>query len=117
ESNPPAHSMSSLRLAAAQRELFRTSPVLLLEMSQNPDRVAATGDVTVGGASYPAVTYRAVNQTFTVLFDRATGLPARVRTLDYDSIWGDVTYELVLADWQAVEGELVAFSTEYATAH
>ncbi|HEY4907872.1 MAG TPA: hypothetical protein VIJ73_00130, partial [Methylomirabilota bacterium] len=27
ESNPPAHSMSGLRLAAAQRELLRTSPV------------------------------------------------------------------------------------------
>ena len=113
ESNPPAHSMSSLRLAAVQRELLRTSPVLLLEMSKNPDRVAATGDVTVGGASYPAVTYRAVNQTFTVLFDRATGLPARVRTLDYDSIWGDVTYELVLADWQVVEGVRVATSQKY----
>ncbi|HWO03385.1 MAG TPA: hypothetical protein VNQ54_01240, partial [Methylomirabilota bacterium] len=104
ESNPPAHSMSGLRLAAAQRELLRTSPVLLLEMSKNPDRVAATRDVTVGGSSYPAVTYRAVSQTFTVMFDRTTGLPARVRTLDYDNIWGDVTYDLVLADWQVVEG-------------
>ena len=113
ESNPPAHSMSGLRLAAAQRELLRTSPVLLLEMSKNPDRVAATRDVTVGGASYPAVTYRAVNQTFTVMFDRTTGLPARVRTLDYDNIWGDVTYDLVLADWQVVEGVQVATSQKY----
>src|SRR5260370_10827854 len=105
--------MSGLRLAAAQRELLRTSPVLLLEMSKNPDRVAATRDVTLGGASYPAMTYRAVNQTFTVMFDRTTGLPARVRTLDYDNIWGDVTYDLVLADWQGDQGVRVATSQKY----
>jgi glyoxylase-like metal-dependent hydrolase (beta-lactamase superfamily II) len=113
ESNPPAHTMSGLRLAAAQRELLRTSPLLLLEMSRNPDRVAPARDVTVGGASYPAVTYQAAGQTFTVMFDRATGLPARVRTLDYDNIWGDVTYDLVLADWQTVNGVRVAMSQKY----
>ena len=113
ESNPPAHSMSGLRLAATQRELLRTSPLLLLEMSRNPDRVAAASDVTVGGTSYPAVTYRAAGQTFTVMFDRTSGLPARVRTLDYDNIWGDVTYDLVLADWQAVDGVQVARSQKY----
>jgi len=113
ESNPPAHTMSGLRLAAAQRELLRTSPLLLLEMSRNPDRVAPTRDVTVGSASYPAVTYQAAGQAFTVMFERATGLPARVRTLDYDNIWGDVTYDLVLADWQAVNGVRVAMSQKY----
>ena len=81
-------------------------------MSKNPT-ASHTQDVTVGGASYPAVTYRAVSQTFTVMFDRTTGLPARVRTLDYDNIWGDVTYDLVLADWQVVEGVQVATSQKY----
>ena len=38
------------------------------------------------------------------MFDKATGRLARVRTLDYDNIWGDVTYDLVLSDWQAVDG-------------
>lgn len=113
ESNPPAHTMSGLRLAAAQRELLRTSPLLLLEMSRSPDRVAPARDVTVGGNRYPAVTYQAASQTFTVMFDRATGLPARVRTLDYDNIWGDVTYDLVLADWQTVNGARVAMSQKY----
>ena len=49
------------------------------------------------GASYPAVDVRAA---ITVAFDPQTGLPARVRTLDYDNIWGDVTYDLVLSDWR-----------------
>jgi predicted small secreted protein len=66
ESNPPAHTMSGLRLAAAQRELLRTSPLLLLEMWKNPERVTGAGRVTVGGATYPAVSYQAGTQTFQV---------------------------------------------------
>ena len=41
ESNPPAYAMSGLRLAAAQRELLRTSPLLLLEMWKTPARRGA----------------------------------------------------------------------------
>ena len=110
ESNPPAHTMSGLRLAASQRELLRSSPLLVLEMLKNPASVAAVGDITVGGATYPAVDYRAGDQTLTVMFDRATGLPARVRSLDYDNVWGDVSYDLVLGDWQTVDGVRIATS-------
>jgi len=113
DSNPPAHSMSGLRLATSQRELQRGSTLLLLEMLRNSERVAAVGDVTVGSLVYPAVDYRAGNQTLTVMFDRATGLPARIRTLDYDNIWGDVSYDLVLADWQTMDGVRVASSRKY----
>jgi glyoxylase-like metal-dependent hydrolase (beta-lactamase superfamily II) len=113
ESNPPAHSMSSLRLAASQRELRRSSALLLLEMQKNPDRVAAVSDVTVSGVAYPAAEYRTGDQTFIVMFDKATGLPARIRTLDYDNIWGDVTYDLVLADWQVMDGIRVATTQKY----
>jgi len=113
ESNPPAHAMSGLRLAATQRELRRASSLLFLEMLRNPDRVSSVGDVSVGGVAYPAVEYRAGDQTFTVLFDRATGLPARVRTLDYDNVWGDVTYDLVLSDWQTMDGLRVATGRKY----
>jgi len=114
EANPPAHSMSSLRLAAAQREMLRESPLLALEMSKNPDRVTGASSVTIGGVGYPAASYRtAGGQTLTVLFDPATGLPVRVRSLDYDNIWGDVTYDLVLADWQTVGGARIAMSRKY----
>ena len=113
DSTPPAHSMSGLRLATTQRELRRGSTLLLLEMQKNPDRVSAVPDVTVGSATYPAVAYRVGDQTFTVMFDRVTGLPARVRTLDYDNIWGDVTYDLVLADWQTRDGISMAQSRTY----
>jgi glyoxylase-like metal-dependent hydrolase (beta-lactamase superfamily II) len=113
ESNPPAHSMSSLRLAASQRELRRGSALLLLEMQKNPNRVAAVSDVTVGGVAYPAAEYRTGDQTFTVMFDKATGLPARIRTLDYDNIWGDVTYDLVLSDWQVMDGIRVTTTQKY----
>lgn len=113
EANPPAHTMSSLRLATAQRELLAASPLLVLEMSKSPDRVTSAPSVTVGGVSHPAVDYRVGGHTLTVLFDPATGLPARVRALDYDNIWGDVTWDLVLADWQTVGTTRIATSRKY----
>jgi len=113
DANPPAHTMSGLRLAASQRETLRSSPLLLLEMQRNPERVSSAGSIAVGGTSYPSVYYQAGSQPLIVMFDPATGLPARIRTLDYDNIWGDVTYDLVLADWQTVSGARIAMSRKY----
>ena len=113
ESKPPAHAMSGLRLAATQRELRRGSSLLLLEMLRNPERFSYASEIAVGGVAYPAVDYRAGDQTFTVMFDRGTGLPARIRTLDYDNVWGDVTYDLVLADWQTIDDVRVATTRTY----
>ncbi|MGH7390995.1 MAG: MBL fold metallo-hydrolase [Candidatus Rokuibacteriota bacterium] len=113
EAKPPAHAMSGLRLAAARRELRRASPLLLLELQKHPDRVSPVEPVTIGGVAHPAVDYRAGDQTFTVMFDDVTGLPARVRTLDYDSIQGDVTYDLVLSDWRTIDGLRIAASHTY----
>src|SRR5438876_3925186 len=110
ESKPPAHAMSGLRLAATQRELRRGSSLLLLEMLRNPERFSYASEIAVGGVAYPAVDYRAGDQTFTVMFDRGTGLPARIRTLDYDKVWGDVTYDLVLTDWQTIDDVGVAMT-------
>lgn len=113
ETNPAAHSMSGLRLAATQRELRRASPSLLLEMRSNPGKVTASPDVSIGGVAYPAASYNAGNYTFIVMFDPKTGLPARIRTLDYDNIWGDVNYDLVLSDWRTIGGVRIAASQKY----
>jgi len=113
ETKPPAHSMSGLRLATTQRELRRASPSLLLEMRRNADKVAASPDVTIGGVTYRAVSYRAGNHDFIVMFDPKTNLPTRIRTLDYDNIWGDVTYDLVLSEWRAMAGVMIAASQKY----
>jgi glyoxylase-like metal-dependent hydrolase (beta-lactamase superfamily II) len=113
DSNPPAHSMSGLRLTATQRELLRVSPLVLLDMHRNPDRLSAGGDVMVGSVSYPAVDYRLGGQIFSVLFDRTSALPVRIRTLDYDNIWGDVPFDVVLSDWQIVDGVRMATSRSY----
>jgi hypothetical protein len=95
--NPPAHSMSGLRLAATQREALRgTVSGLMLAMRDNPAQVRPAVDLEVGSSAYPAVGYG----PFTVAFDPKTGLPLRIRTLDYDNIWGDVTYDAVLSDWR-----------------
>jgi glyoxylase-like metal-dependent hydrolase (beta-lactamase superfamily II) len=111
--NPPAHSMSGLRLATTQRELRRASPSLLLEMRANASHVIASPEVRIAGVNYPAVSYRAGNDSFIVMFDRASGLPARIRTLDYDNMWGDVNYDLVLSDWRAFGGVQIATSRKY----
>jgi glyoxylase-like metal-dependent hydrolase (beta-lactamase superfamily II) len=113
ESNPPAHSMSGLRLTATQRELLRASPLLLLDMQRNPDRLSAGGDLMVGNVSYPAVDYRLGGQTLIVLFDRTSALPVRIRTRDYDNIWGDVAFDVALADWQVVDGVRMATTRTY----
>jgi glyoxylase-like metal-dependent hydrolase (beta-lactamase superfamily II) len=110
---PPAHTMSGVRLAASQRELRRSSPALLLEMRGNPSRVQRMSNVAVGNMSYPALSYNAGTYTFIVMFDSQSGLPARVRTLDFDNIWGDVNFDLVLADWQPLGNVRVAASQRY----
>ena len=109
----PAHSMSGLRLTATQREHHRASPLLLLDMSKNPSRLSSSPDVAVGGVSYPAVNYNVGAYTFTVLFDPKTGLPARIRSLDYDNIWGDVHFDLVLSNWASMGGIRVATGLKY----
>jgi glyoxylase-like metal-dependent hydrolase (beta-lactamase superfamily II) len=112
-SNPPRHAMSGLRLAAALRELERTSPRLLVDMRSDPSSVARAPDVTMGGRRMTAVSYQAGDTSFLVLFDPQTGLPARVRTLDADSVYGDSTYDLVLDDWRVVGGVKFPYAQRY----
>ena len=108
--NPPAHSMSSLRLAAAQREGLRaTASSLLLAMLNNPSQLRPSSDLEIAGTSYPAVGYG----PFLVAFDANTGLPVRVRSLDYDNIWGDVNYDVVFSDWREVQGIRVPMHRRY----
>jgi glyoxylase-like metal-dependent hydrolase (beta-lactamase superfamily II) len=100
---PPAHSMSGYRLATTQRESRRGAlTTLLTQMQQSADKVQAAADI--GG--HPAVSF----DGFLVAFDPQTGLPSRVRTLDYDNIWGDVTYDTVFSDWREVDGVRIAMN-------
>lgn len=113
ESNPPAHTMSGLRLATTLREMRRTSPMMYVDMLRNPNSVTDAPDIVVGGVTYPAVSYTSAGQTFIVAFDPQTHLPARVRSLDYDNVWGDVNFDLVLSDWQSMGGRQVATTQRY----
>jgi glyoxylase-like metal-dependent hydrolase (beta-lactamase superfamily II) len=107
---PPAHSMSGLRLTATQREGLRGSTTALLtQMQANPQNVRPALDIMARGQSYPAVTYG----PYTVGFDPQSGLPAIIRTLDYDNMWGDVTYDLALSDWRDVSGVKVPMNRQY----
>ncbi len=111
--NPPSHTMSRMRVTAATRELARSSPRLLLEMRANAGRLSAMPDVAIGGEKLPAVRYRHEANEFIVMFDRSSGLPARIRTIDYDSLQGDSNYDLALSDWRDVGGTKVAHRQIY----
>src|SRR5262249_1991914 len=58
ETTPPGHAMSGLRFTATQRELRRASPSLLLDMRNHRDKVSASPAITIGGVTYPALTYQ-----------------------------------------------------------
>jgi glyoxylase-like metal-dependent hydrolase (beta-lactamase superfamily II) len=110
KANPPAHSMSGYRLATTQRELRRASVGgLLSAMQANPQAVQPAPDVVVQGRILQAASF----QGFIVAFDPQTGLPERVRTLDYDNIWGDVTYDYVYSQWRDIGGVKVPMSGRY----
>jgi glyoxylase-like metal-dependent hydrolase (beta-lactamase superfamily II) len=110
KSNPPAHSMSGYRLATTLRERLRGSVIgLVLAMQANPEAVQPAADIAVQGRSLPAVSYRGL----IVAFDPQTGLPERVRTLDYDNIWGDVTYDYVYSQWRDIGGIKTPMSRTY----
>jgi glyoxylase-like metal-dependent hydrolase (beta-lactamase superfamily II) len=109
--NPPEHTMSGRRLTATLRELER--PFIIIEMKRHPDRLTAIGDQTGAGKTYPAVQYRDDYGAYIVLFDPATNLPARVRTLDWDALEGDSSFDAEYSDWRDVSGVKIAFHALY----
>ena len=102
--------MSNIRFAAYLRELERSSPVLLLKALDAPQKLSALPDQMLDGKPLPSVAFADDGVTFTVMFDRATKLPAAVRTVDDDAVFGDLTYDLVFGDWKPVGGVKVAYT-------
>ena len=93
--------------------LERASPWLLVKAMNDPKNVDAAGLQKLGALSLPAVSFSDGGTTFLILFDRKTHLPAAIRTRDDDNIHGDSNYDLVLADWKAVNGAQIAQSLSY----
>ena len=105
--------MSRIRVAAQLRELERASPRLLLNAMDDPNNVRAAEQEKLGKLTLPAVSFTEAGTKFTILFDRATHLPAAIRTRDDDNINGDSNYDLVLGDWKPVGGVQIAQSLSY----
>lgn len=105
--------MSRIRVAALLRELERSSPRLLIKAMDDPSNIRAAESEQLGKQSLPAVSFTDAGTTFIILFDRATHLPAAIRTRDDDNIHGDSNYDLVLAGWTSVGGAQVAQSLSY----
>jgi glyoxylase-like metal-dependent hydrolase (beta-lactamase superfamily II) len=105
--------MASLRVAAALRELNRSSPTLLIKAMDNAKDVRAVGNQRIGRRSYRAVSFNDGGVSYIILFDSRSHLPAAIRTLDDDNVHGDQYYDAVLSDWKAVGGVQVAHSLSY----
>jgi len=105
--------MSGIREAAQLREFERASPWLLVKALNDPKNVDADGTQKLGTQSLPAVSFTDGATTYIILFDRKTHLPAAIRTRDDDNIHGDSNYDLVLADWKAVNGAQIADSLSF----
>jgi hypothetical protein len=105
--------MSGIREAAQLRELERASPWLLVKALNDPKSVDTMGTQKLGAQSLPAVSFADGGTTYIILFDPKTHLPAAIRTRDDDNIHGDSNYDLVLADWKAVNGAQIANSLSY----
>jgi glyoxylase-like metal-dependent hydrolase (beta-lactamase superfamily II) len=108
-----SQAMSGIRVATHQRELERASPWLLVKAMDESGKVRAAGSQRFGHQSLPAVSYTDGPTTFTILFDTKTHLPAAIRTRDDDNFIGDSNFDLVLADWKAVNGAQIAQSLSY----
>jgi len=113
DSNPPQHTMSGQRLAVMLRELQRSSPQLLIAMRADPHSLKMLADELVAGKRLTAVEYKTGTDRFVVMFDQASGLPARIRTIDTDQAWGDINFDLILSDWRDVGGAKFSFHQIY----
>jgi glyoxylase-like metal-dependent hydrolase (beta-lactamase superfamily II) len=105
--------MSNIRFAAHLRELQRASPVLLLKALDAPQKLSSLPDQMLDGKPLPSIAFADGDTNFTILFDRTTKLPAAVRSLDDDQIFGDVAYDLVFGDWKPVGGIKMAYAHVY----
>jgi glyoxylase-like metal-dependent hydrolase (beta-lactamase superfamily II) len=120
-SDPPGSPMSSIRMIVTERELARESPRLVYDAKSNPS-LTALGNITVDGTALPAIQFdvavpgvqtQVSDWRFIVMFDPATSLPARVRTLDGDPIQGTIEFDLVLTEWRDVDGLKIPFHRMY----
>lgn len=105
--------MSDIRVAAYRREFERASPILLLKALDAPQKLSSLPDQILDGKPLPSVAFSDGDFKFTILFDRLTKLPAAVRTLDDDWIYGDVNFDLVFGDWRSVDGIRIPYSQTY----
>jgi len=105
--------MSAIRLAANLRESFRASPKLMLYAMDTPQSVSAIEDQKLGNQTLPAIAFTNGPTKYIIMFDRATKLPAAVRTRDEDNIWGDSNYDMIMSDWKTVAGVKFAQTRSY----
>ena len=113
KSSPPVHPMAQRRLRTYAREALRASPMLLAEMARDRAQVVVLAPETIEGVAFERLRYRSPHGHFTVFFEGASGMPARVRTDDDDPVEGDSAFDLLLSDWRTVGAIKVAHRRIY----
>ena len=83
----------------------------------DPQNVSAIRDQKLGNETLPAVVYTSGPNKFIIMFDRATKLPAAVRTHDEDNIYGDSNYDMILSDWKTFNGVKFAMTRSFKLAN
>jgi glyoxylase-like metal-dependent hydrolase (beta-lactamase superfamily II) len=101
-SGQPEHTMSGRRLTATLRELARLT--VIQDMKANPNRVTALPNQVGGLRAWPSLQYAGTYGNFIVMFDPATNLPIRVRSLEWDAIEGDSEFDAMFTDWRDLNG-------------
>jgi glyoxylase-like metal-dependent hydrolase (beta-lactamase superfamily II) len=112
ETSPSLHTMSASRVMANRRELHRMPLRLLLDMHGAPGRLSALPDEIIDGKTLSVLSYKADDAEWIMLFGD-DGLPARIRTVDADGVWGDSNYDMILSDWREVGGIKFAFDQSF----
>ena len=105
--------MSNIRFASYRRELERALPNLLLKVLDEQRKLSSSSDQTLDGKLLPSVAFSDGDLKFAILFDPSTKLPVAVRSFDDDWIYGDITYDLVFANWRPVDGIKFPYSQTY----
>jgi hypothetical protein len=105
--SPPRADMLAANVATLRKLRWLTSPdLLLLRGRQQPEAVQAQPDQQHRGTRHHviAVTVQDSAMTVRMFIDAATGLPAKIDTLEDDPILGDALVEVELDDWRPVDG-------------
>jgi glyoxylase-like metal-dependent hydrolase (beta-lactamase superfamily II) len=107
--NPPGtasdRALTSERMGALRREFRLLNPQLYLRtLATDESAGSIKADVELDGRTHHVVEVFDDVQPVELFVDATSGRLSKLRTLQNDHIWGDVSTEVTYSDWSAPEG-------------